>query len=1152
MVSVRASLDGGVSTEGLDAALEGQLSALTRAVQIAIDLAQSPPGEIGEFAARMSALRGPGFSVEGDVLTALNAAGGAMPGDPAAILAPALDVLARFDEAVSESLTPLLLDVTASASAVQQLLSVRLGCPPEAEAGDEPPPPPEPPPGDPPADPPPDSPPGEPAAPESARRLDAATAQVASVNGMLSGLPTPLDPLGLLQLLLMLLGYKPRDAFFQINLPVVDDLIDPLQTLAVMPLLTPDALAAQFAGNVDLFRTQLEDVAAGPVQSLATDLAALQPDIDASALAAAVDALIDGYQALAAALEADDLVAADAVAATLGTALDTFDSLRAGLTANVLPGLALLNPRLGTLPVECLDRLDHLLNLMESSHLVGHLASLTDPVTPVSDAAVQAVQAALDPALTFVDDLLELLDISAIESQVSDVADTLRAISNELQGSVTQVAAAAQAAASTVVDTLQGVGLDALEQQLLAQIEAFGDDVEAELIAAFSPARDALGELVTGLDEAVTAFDPQQLVGELGTMLDDIAAVLNGPEIAEAIGEVKRTVDAVAGAVEQLSFTPVTDEVVRLIEQMRDALRSALEEDINDAAKAAINTALSALPDDLQPVTDPLVEDFERLVDEGPLSLIEQVKDVPGELLSELERYQPSALIGEQLAGPYDELLGRLDGLQLRSLLDPAAGAFDDAKRELLRAAAPSQALEALRAPHEQLVAQLTALSGASLIGPVNDAITRSIDRVIDASPLDEAFAAVNDAFAAIRAILDLADALRELTTHVEALVASFEDSDAQIDAWRDTLLDAAVSAAGGTLDAALANLDVALDASAHDSVATAIDSATQPVLDALATLDPATRLSRLVQPYGRCSRRVAALPDSATRSALQALLGRFDPLAATDAAPLRELEGTRLALLQLREDFAGLTTDWNDGKAELEVLRTGGSLSPAALRTRLSAQVEPALSPLRTVFNFVESVQPAVSAALAVSEQLVTDLTGRADALLTGPDSLEAIAQTLQALVDELRDFDLSFLTEALDEVADAATESLRALDPAALGVALDEAFADRLDRLDFDLLLPTPALDALNDSLAGVREGLAAADPDAIVVAAVQPVYEQTVLPLLEALDLTPVFTALIEYLNGLDDELKAELGRVNAAYQSFINTRAGSSGGSVSVGL
>ena len=74
---------------------------------------------------------------------------------------------------------------------------------------------------------------------------------------------------------------------------------------------------------------------------------------------------------------------------------------------------------------------------------------------------------------------------------------------------------------------------------------------------------------------------------------------------------------------------------------------------------------------------------------------------------------------------------------------------------------------------------------------------------------------------------------------------------------------------------------------------------------------------------------------------------------------------------------------------------------------------------------------------------------------------------------------------------------------------------------------------------------------DPGDLGEDALQPIWDDTVLPLLDAFDLTPVFAALIEFLESLQGELSGGLDQVNTAYQSLIALRPGG-GASGSIGI
>src|SRR5690606_4466128 len=201
--------------------------------------------------------------------------------------------------------------------------------------------------------------------------------------------------------------------------------------------------------------------------------------------------------------------------------------------------------------------------------------------------------------------------------------------------------------------------------------------------------------------------------------IQSLVDVLNAPEIRAAIDDIKATVDGVASALEQLSFAPVTDEVVGFIDKMRAALAAALRQDINEAAKTALTAGLAALPRDLQPVTDPLIDDFARLIEQGPISLLERVRDEPRKIVERLRKFEPAALIGTSLEQSHRQLAAKLDDLSVRALLAPAKQALDAQKRRLLKTANPASALQPLSDALADIRSKLDRLSPGALLAPL-------------------------------------------------------------------------------------------------------------------------------------------------------------------------------------------------------------------------------------------------------------------------------------------------------------------------------------------------------------------------------------------------------------------------------------------------
>jgi prefoldin subunit 5 len=176
----------------------------------------------------------------------------------------------------------------------------------------------------------------------------------------------------------------------------------------------------------------------------------------------------------------------------------------------------------------------------------------------------------------------------------------------------------------------------------------------------------------------------------------------------------------------------------------------------------------------------------------------------------------------------------------------------------------------------------------------------------------------------------------------------------------------------------------------------------------------------------------------------------------------------------------------------------------------------------------------------LTTLSDLVQQLTDGITALTTGPASLQSITDAIQQVVDTLRNIDLGFLRESLQQLFIQLLDQLEALNPAQLGQTLDDAFRDRLESIDLDLIVSPGDIDSLDATYQAVLDKLRALDPEQLITEVVQPEYEATVVPIIEAFDLTPTFNALIEFLRSLNEELDGELERVNSAYQGLRAAR------------
>ena len=190
---------------------------------------------------------------------------------------------------------------------------------------------------------------------------------------------------------------------------------------------------------------------------------------------------------------------------------------------------------------------------------------------------------------------------------------------------------------------------------------------------------------------------------------------------------------------------------------------------------------MSVLPGDLHPATDPIVAEFGELVEAGPLALLNRVKDAPKRLLDEVKRFEPAALVGDQLGAPYRQLLDQADSFSASQLFAAADAELARARQRLLDTARPSRALEPLRAPVQELFARLDAFSAEALLAPLTEKVEQTIAQIIEASPVDEILGAINGVFDTVRDVLAFAQRIQSVADRVRQLFEAFVTADAAV-----------------------------------------------------------------------------------------------------------------------------------------------------------------------------------------------------------------------------------------------------------------------------------------------------------------------------------------------------------------------------------
>jgi hypothetical protein len=1134
MPNLLAQLDAGVNGASFDAALGGEIGKLVEIARLAVALKDDPDG-LTDFLAALVGVIAPALPDGGDVQAGLGEARAAIPEVSGGAAPDALADLARFSTLVTEQLVPLLGRTLDAARAIEGIAKAEFTCPPEADDPLEPP--------------------GPATPPSGASRAAVALERATDISARVDQLPTPLTPGGLIDFLAAMALDPKRADFLPVAVPLLDDMLMPVQTLGRWSLSTPAEIGTELAATLTGLRDRLARATTGAIDTAATPAAALETALRATDLASFASDYDAAATLMAEALEAADPAAAAGHAATLDGHIAAFETVRGQQAADFTPLVPAVARGLGAMSSSVHDRLLHLAAQLEPVDPGTFFRAFTMP-EPADAAGEQEMRDQLAPIVDFMEDLGEKLDLSAIEGGVGTVATEAQAIADEISGALASVAQETRAAFAEVETAVQALPLDALATEIRAGITEIGTTIEREIQDAFAPLRDALAEAVQAISDAIDTLDPQAISDAVTDAVARITAILQDPAVIGAAAEIRSTLDQVAEAAGSLSFAPVTDQVIALIEQMEAGLRALDDTELNDALMGMLNAALAVLPPDLRPVTQPLIDDLGVKIEQGPVELLEVIREKPQEVVDRIRAFDPGKLVTETLGAPFATARDALQDVRPSALLEPLDEALAAEKVRLKTVAAPSRALAPVAEAFDDLLQAFDRLSPDTLLAPIEEAIEQAIRDVIEAAPIDEVFDEIDAVFDTIQAVLDTVNAIQEALAKTGTALTSLQNPDAAIDSWRDTAL-AKIDAVpnGAALDGLLAEIASGIDAAREADLLAHYDAAVSGLMPALDGLNAEAALARMVALRQRLLPLMRALPAGAERTAIEAVLGRFDPLDPADTGGLRAAavlhEALRDARSALQTDSADHADALHGPDGLLTALRDGAA-NASLLRAAVEAEIEKALVPVR----YVIAKLGAAAVPVGVVAEGLADLSGRLTTavgnILTGPTSLQAITDAVQQVVDTIRSIDLAFLREALEGVFQAVRAEIEAAGPGPLIVTLDQEFGEIVDALDPSLILPQAEIAALDQSVADLVSTLESFDPAELIGDAVQQSYEDDVLPLVEALDITPVFDALIEALRGVEEDLETEMGRINTAYGALLSARPGGGGAGAGIGL
>lgn len=932
-------------------------------------------------------------------------------------------------------------------------------------------------------------------------------------------------------------------------IPVLVEMMEALDTIATWQTLAPAELSAHLARTVEmaaqLIRAPREKVAdpvlaaaaavtggAGTLEAAAGELGALFPALRAKVIGGSGKPSAVELRRVEAAAETIDRLTAALDPAT--SPLSGYQRLPQELTRTLLCAVRALQPAFDVAPF--------------AERLRAFVGEISAPGDDVFQDVVTAIE---DFDLSAVTDPLQTVR-QAVETAVTEIENARNTVRDGLVGIVSPVADALDAA-------LAAAGFADIQRaldDLPGQIQSF---VDTRITPNLDGVRQGIAGAVDAVSTAGDSFDPDSLVAPIRDAVEQAAALLRSDEVASAFADVEA---ALAGAIDALGdfdLAIAADASIDLIGDIEGKVSEIDPSSIPDAAKPVIEQAVKVVADiDFSvEVSAPISGTIQQAVVEGPGAILGAIEQGMDEVRSRVEAFRPSQVIGDALDRPFEQMLATLREFKPSDLLGRLQQALDAAASQvqILDVGAVVDPLVTL---HGEIEAQVQVLRPSNLLQPVEAAVEAAVARVFEAAGVDTVLDGIDEVLAFVQTWTGLVADARDLLARAGDLFAASGDASAQVESLVDAAVDKLDEVDLGRLEAAFAAAGAAVASVERNRVAgdlaPALQSAGERGPQVLAA-PAAARLKTLARSFPLAE--LEAHPPAPARRRLAAAVKRLRSAADRLDAAAGPWGSLGPALVTAAGDLQQDLLDYH----HVVQLEGGGAFAqlaaPPASVDELKASVRAALAdglgqPLTTVVVTFQAFAPFVH----LLARGLSDILGAAHAKIdeiTGDAGIGGAVGAVEDLVAQLRDLDLSPITDPLDDLFGRVETAIGAIDPEPLRAALNAARDAVAGLLSLSTLIDPAQIDALDAAYAGALEKIGALAPGAVISATVDPVFEELLADLLPILDLPARLRLRLEEAGReLGAEVVVELARVEAAFDEMLRAiplATGSSGASAS---
>jgi hypothetical protein len=1142
MTSLPEQLQSLVTSSPLFEDIGGQLGSLSSAASTLSNLIDSPPGEMGDLISGLSNISvtniqlpddfSSGFSNISDLLPTdlTDITGGldtVLSGMSEVLDLDALNSIQQFIDCLGKVSQLIEMDFSKFGVAVGAVPSIAAlsGRPDFSSRGDD----------------------SVEAGPNLAAAASERPALVAAnnVSELLGSFPTPFTAKNVVGFFCDLLKGLPRDNAKMSHIPVYDDLFELLNTAQVFSEMDLPGLESHIQNTLGALETALDREGLKPVHDLSQQVSDVLAQIDFIELESQITLAADAMEVIASALAAGDITGVDGQILAVNTALDMvlpqLETLRGDGLGNEI---VLLNRSLSKLNSRLNFSMDRLESVLKPPGTADFFVLIENFIQEgINSSGINDLTQGVEKLFKQATDILGLLNASAVKETLGTVTTGLSASLDAFDTAVFQVTGRVSMVFDEVETALDVVDTADFRETIENTLQQIQTTIESVIDSLFTPLRTAITSAVDLLESAVDSFNPEQIKTALETVIDQITALFSSPEVMEGISLIKSTLEAVTKQIQAASFTPIVDGVVTGIDGVKEVFQSIPSSLLSDSIKQQIQTAVNALPRDLEQPINTLTSELDQLIEDGPKPLILQIQKPVESLAAQLNEISPDKLVGNELFKEYETLLKTLAGFTPSTLLTPIQTELAGLKTQISRQIDLAALLHPLEVLYDGMATQLNQLDPGSIIEPINQAMKEMTTGFLDILPDESVFEVLEKIVSGLEGARAFVGEIKSVVDKLTDMATELANPKTQLTQWMQPLLDQVDSLPEiPGIDLTLTRISQQIEGLKKTGIIAGINQAAAPLETALDSLAPQTLHNRVITVYARLNRSVIqALPPGPQKTDLLAILDRFNPVSPQVSQVFGRLHETRTKIQRSLAGAENMLNDWDDRyfgidssfmKLQLD------NVSQQSVKEAMEQSIrDHIIEPIAKLFS-------SITVAFSSFDGPVNELSGFVDALddlladiIEGPGSLGEIQALLEGLVDRIDKLNLDFLEQELDEIFNGIKEKFNDINPKPLRESLQTLLDNTLDLMDVEQVLPQSEVDQIDNSYAGIIASLEALNPNTLISQIVQPAFDEKIGPLLKLFDLTDPIALLLERMEGLAQELDTELTKVDAAYQGMI---------------